>query len=90
MTRPIAYQPNITSFFSTVVPAVSRSVGYKIQPITRPKKTAPRPVRNKSFLLGFPTGDEKARRTENLSVSQLSDEEQAYCSASHGRFHSHG
>lgn len=91
MTRPIAYQPNSTSFFSkvvtaappttamkiamaesTVVPAVSRSVCYKIQPITRPKKTAPRPVRNRSFLLGFPTGDEKARRTENLCVSHLS------------------
>jgi hypothetical protein len=75
MTRPIAYQPNITSFLSKVVPAVSRGVRYKIQPITRPKKTAPRPVRNMSFLLGFPTGDEKACRTENLSVSQISDEE---------------
>jgi hypothetical protein len=75
MTRPIAYQPNSTSFFSTVVPAVRRSVRYKIQPITRPKKTAPRPVSNRSFLLGFPTGDEQARRTENLCVSQLSDAE---------------
>jgi hypothetical protein len=60
---------------STLVPAVSRSVRYEIQPITRPQKTAPRPVLNRSFLLVLPTGDEKARRTESLSGSQISDEE---------------
>src|SRR5260221_5367307 len=52
--------------------------------------SGPRPVVHRSFLLVLPTGDEQARRTESLSGSQISDEEEAYCSASHGRFHSHG
>ena len=36
---------------SRLVPAVSRSVRYEIQPITRPQKTALRPVIHRSFLL---------------------------------------
>ena len=36
---------------SRLVPTVSRSVRYEIQPIMRPKKTAPSPVIHRSSLL---------------------------------------
>ena len=62
---------------SRLVPAVSRSVRYEIQPITRPKKIAPRPVINMSFLLvlTLPAPCLASPLAGQLTGSQASDEE---------------
>ena len=60
---------------SRLVPAVSRSVPDEIPPITKPKKTVPSPVRNRSLLLVLTTGHEQTRRMERRTGSQASDEE---------------
>jgi hypothetical protein len=74
---------------SRLVPAVSRSVRYEIQPITRPQKTAPSPVINMSFLLVLTLSALwlASPLAGQRTGAQASDEESVYCSASHCRSH---